>query len=90
MPDEGKSSSTLACSANMGNDSTNLDKAPRVNGKQIDLWKLFYVIRDRGGYDHVSAQKLEWRRVGHEFGLGPTNGAAYAFSLKSVFYKYLA
>lgn len=70
--------------------STNLDTTARVNGKHIDLFKLFDVVASRGGYDVVSSEKLAWRKVGQEFNLGQTNTAAYAFALKTVYYKNLA
>ncbi|KAL8768838.1 MAG: hypothetical protein Q9209_005019 [Squamulea sp. 1 TL-2023] len=69
---------------------TALDAAPRVNTKPIDLQKLYQVVLDLGGYDQVSRAKLEWRKVGQTFGLGSTNAAAYAFALKTVYYKNLA
>ena len=61
-----------------------------MNGKHIDLFKLFDVVGVRGGYDVVSSEKLAWRKVGQEFNLGQTNTAAYAFALKTVYYKNLA
>ena len=69
---------------------TNLDTNARVNGKHINLYKLFEVVQQRGGYDTVSSEKLAWRKVGQEFSLGQTNTAAYAFALKTVYYKNLA
>lgn len=69
---------------------TILEPQPRVNGKQINLYKLFNDVVERGGYDVVSAEKLAWRKIGHEFGLGSANAAAYAFLLKSVYYNNLA
>lgn len=45
---------------------------------------------DQGGYDQVSRAKLAWRKVGQAFGLGTNNAAAYAFALKTVYYKNLA
>ncbi|KAL8799943.1 MAG: hypothetical protein Q9200_007404 [Gallowayella weberi] len=69
---------------------TSLDIAPRVNGRSIDLQKLYQIVVDSGGYDQVSRAKLEWRKVGQIFGLGATNAAAYAFALKTVYYKNLA
>ncbi|SLM34566.1 DNA-binding RFX-type winged-helix domain [Lasallia pustulata] len=69
---------------------TPLDLGPRVNGKHIDLFKLFNLVMQRGGYDAVSSEKLAWRKVGQDFNLGQTNTAAYAFALKSVYYKNLA
>lgn len=67
-----------------------MDLGPRVNGKHIDLFKLFNLVMQRGGYDAVSSEKLAWRKVGQDFNLGQTNTAAYAFALKSVYYKNLA
>ena len=69
---------------------TSVDINARVNGKHIELYRLFAIVGDRGGYDAVSSQKLEWRKVGQEFALGQTNSAAYAFALKTVYYKNLA
>ncbi|KAL8932389.1 MAG: hypothetical protein Q9211_006343, partial [Gyalolechia sp. 1 TL-2023] len=69
---------------------TTLDTSPRVNGKPIDLQKLYQIVLSIGGYDQVCREKLAWRKVGHEFHLGATNAAAYAFALKTVFYKNLA
>ncbi|KAL9047004.1 MAG: hypothetical protein Q9214_000312 [Letrouitia sp. 1 TL-2023] len=69
---------------------TILETTPRVNGKNIDLQKLFNSVISQGGYDQVSREKLAWRRVGQEFHLGSTNAAAYAFALKTVYYKNLA
>ncbi|KAL8686476.1 MAG: hypothetical protein Q9224_005437, partial [Gallowayella concinna] len=69
---------------------TSLEVAPRVNGRSIDLQKLYQVVIELGGYDQVSRARLEWRKVGQIFGLGATNAAAYAFALKTVYYKSLA
>lgn len=69
---------------------TTFDSFPRVNGKPIDLQKLYSIVLNLGGYDQVSREKLAWRKVGHEFHLGATNAAAYAFALKTVYYKNLA
>jgi len=69
---------------------TSLDLQARVNGKHIDLYKFFNVVTSRGGYDAISAEKLAWRKVGQEFNLGSANAAAYAFALKTVYYKNLA
>ena len=69
---------------------TTVDFQARVNGKHIDLHKLYNHVTSRGGYDVVSAEKLAWRRVGQDFNLGTTNAAAYAFALKTLYYKNLA
>lgn len=59
-------------------------------GKDVDLYRLYKIVTSRGGYDAVSGQKLAWRRIGGDFHLGLTNAAAYAFALKTVYYKNLA
>ncbi|CAO1597040.1 Chromatin structure-remodeling complex protein rsc9 [Xanthoria calcicola] len=69
---------------------TALDAAPRVNNRPIELQKLYHIVLDHGGYDEVSRAKLAWRKVGQAFGLGTNNAAAYAFALKTVYYKNLA
>jgi len=66
-----------------------LDFQARVNGKHVDLFKLWSLITARGGYDAVTAEKLAWRRVGNDFNLGSANAAAYAFALKTLYYKNL-
>lgn len=68
----------------------NVDFQARVNTKHIDLYKLWNVVRSKGGYDAVSAEKLAWRKVGLDFNLGTANAAAYAFALKTTYYKNLA
>ena len=67
-----------------------VDLNTRVAGRHIDLHRLFKVVNARGGYDAISAEKLAWRKLGHEFGLGTANAAAYAFALKTTYYKNLA
>ena len=69
---------------------TPLDLQARVNGKHIDLFKFWNIVTSKGGYDAISAEKLAWRKVGQEFNLGSANAAAYAFALKTVYYKNLA
>ncbi|KAI4113536.1 MAG: hypothetical protein LQ338_008160 [Usnochroma carphineum] len=69
---------------------TTLEPSPRVAGKLIDLQKLYHTILKLGGYDQVSRTKLAWREVGREFHLGAQNAGAYAFALKSTYYKNLA
>ncbi|KAL9127554.1 MAG: hypothetical protein Q9217_003596 [Psora testacea] len=68
----------------------NVDFRTRVAGKVIDLQKLYDIVTARGGYDAVSAEKLAWRKIGVDFNLGSANAAAYAFALKTTYYKNLA
>lgn len=69
---------------------TTLEVAPRVAGKSIDLQRLYQIVLNLGGYDQVSRTKLAWRKIGLEFHLGANNAGAYAFALKSTYYKNLA
>lgn len=65
-------------------------KNAKVNSKLIDLFELFQVVADRGGYDRVSSEKLAWRKIALDFNVGHQNAAAYAFALKTLYYKNLA
>lgn len=69
---------------------THFEAEPRVGNQHVDLLRLFKLVVARGGYDAVSGEKLAWRKVGQEFGLGNSNLPALAFSLKSTYYKNLA
>ncbi|PON62908.1 ARID DNA-binding domain containing protein [Parasponia andersonii] len=54
--------------------------------KPVDLFKLFWVVREKGGYDSVSKKRL-WALVAKESGLGV--GASTA-GVKLVYLKYLS
>ncbi|KAE8453338.1 hypothetical protein EG329_011406 [Mollisiaceae sp. DMI_Dod_QoI] len=69
---------------------TQFDPNPKVANKHIDLLQLFNSVVEHGGYDRVSDEKLAWRKISTDFGLPANNLPAVAFSLKTVFYKYLA
>ncbi|KAI9805992.1 MAG: Chromatin structure-remodeling complex protein rsc9 [Phylliscum demangeonii] len=69
---------------------TNFDPEPRLGNRRVDLYRLFKAVVERGGYDAVSAEKLLWRKLGQEIGLGSTSLASLAFQLKSTYYKNLA
>ncbi|TKY63936.1 AT-rich interactive domain-containing protein 1 [Spatholobus suberectus] len=55
------------------------------DGQHVDLYKLFLVVRGKGGYDAVCNGKL-WDSVGVESGLGVSVGS----SVKLVYSKYLS
>jgi len=55
-----------------------------VNGQKIDLYKLFYLVNESGGYVKVS-KKGRWGFVTKELGL---NFEVYS-PVKLVYYKYL-
>lgn len=80
----------LACMDNMlKRFSIPIDLNIRVATKPIDLYRLYKIVTARGGYDAVSGEKLAWRGLALDFGLGTTNAAAYAFALKTAYYKNL-
>ncbi|XVF80098.1 hypothetical protein PTKIN_Ptkin15bG0043100 [Pterospermum kingtungense] len=54
------------------------------NGQPVDLFKLFLVVREKGGYNAVSESGL-WDLVAEESGLGLN----VASSVKLVYVKYL-
>lgn len=55
-----------------------------ANGLQVDLFKMFWVVRKLGGYDSASRKSL-WGFVAEECGLG-TGAIA---SIKLIYSKYL-
>ncbi|XP_010255292.1 PREDICTED: AT-rich interactive domain-containing protein 2 [Nelumbo nucifera] len=54
------------------------------DGRFVDLFKLFWVVRKKGGYDCVSKNRL-WASVSEEVGLG----SGVTSSVKLVYVKYL-
>lgn len=55
------------------------------NGKPVDLYKLFMVVKEKGGYDAVSKNRL-WDLVGEQSGLGISIGS----SVRLIYSKYLS
>ncbi|XP_024935075.2 AT-rich interactive domain-containing protein 2 [Ziziphus jujuba] len=53
-------------------------------GQQVDLFKLFRTVRDRGGHDRVSKKKL-WASVAKKSGLSLGASAA----VKLIYFKYV-
>ncbi|KAL2330270.1 hypothetical protein Fmac_017851 [Flemingia macrophylla] len=54
------------------------------NGEPLDLYKLFMVVKEKGGYDAVCKNRL-WDLVGEEYGLGVKVGS----SVELVYSKHL-
>ncbi|KAK4159086.1 hypothetical protein QBC43DRAFT_248238 [Cladorrhinum sp. PSN259] len=69
---------------------TPFDPEPKMGNLSIDLLKLFNYIVENGGYDKVSDEKLMWRKMCEGLGLMRHNAPADAYTLKQIFYKYLA
>ncbi|KAK7340273.1 hypothetical protein VNO77_20975 [Canavalia gladiata] len=55
------------------------------NGQPVDLYKLFMVVKGKGGYDAVCKNSL-WDLVGEEYGLGLKVGS----SVELVYSKHLS
>ncbi|XP_019103664.2 AT-rich interactive domain-containing protein 1 isoform X1 [Beta vulgaris subsp. vulgaris] len=54
------------------------------NGHSVDLLKLYFVVKFKGGFESVTRKKL-WDEVGLLYGLGPGFGSAF----KLIYLKYL-
>ncbi|PIA49282.1 hypothetical protein AQUCO_01300260v1 [Aquilegia coerulea] len=54
------------------------------DGQSVDLFKLFWVVREKGGFESVS-KFAKWGSVADEIGLG----SGFATSLKLFYFKYL-
>ncbi|XP_052728379.1 AT-rich interactive domain-containing protein 1 isoform X2 [Vigna angularis] len=55
------------------------------NGESLDLYKLFMVVKKKGGYDAVCKNRL-WDLVGEEYGLGVKVGS----DVEHVYSKHLS
>ncbi|EXJ76379.1 uncharacterized protein A1O5_00887 [Cladophialophora psammophila CBS 110553] len=69
---------------------TPFDREGKVSGRPISLHKLYRLVMERGGYDAVSSERMQWRTLVKEFGFGKTHEAVMTFQLKTVYYKNLA
>ncbi|KAI9714161.1 MAG: hypothetical protein M1812_006489 [Candelaria pacifica] len=69
---------------------TRLEREPHISNKAVDLWRLYNIVTEQGGYDAVTKAELGWRKIGQGFHFGMTNLPALAFSVKSAYYKNLA
>ena len=54
---------------------TPINKAPSLGGRDLNLYRLFKVVQNLGGYNRVTNQ-VKWRQVYSRMGLPPTNTAA--------------
>ena len=69
---------------------TTFDRDPKVAGRPINLLKLYKLVMGRGGYDQLSAERMQWRTLVKEFNFDSQHEAAMTFQLKSLYYKQLA
>jgi chromatin structure-remodeling complex subunit RSC9 len=74
-------------------DRTLFDPEPKLNGRHIDLFRLYRRVIEEGGYDRASDTKgnaLAWRRITGEFFPASSQITTLAFQVKTQYYKYLA
>ncbi|KIX03729.1 uncharacterized protein Z518_07282 [Rhinocladiella mackenziei CBS 650.93] len=69
---------------------TTFDREGKVSGRPISLHKLYKLVMERGGYDVLSAERMQWRSLVKEFGFGKTHEGVITFQLKTAYYKNLA
>ncbi|KAK7887826.1 Chromatin structure-remodeling complex protein rsc9 [Exophiala xenobiotica] len=69
---------------------TSFDRDGKVSGRPIPLHKLYKLVLARGGYDSLSAERMQWRTLVREFGFGKVHEGVMTFQLKTVYYKNLA
>ncbi|XP_064621700.1 AT-rich interactive domain-containing protein 4B-like isoform X2 [Lineus longissimus] len=70
----------------MDDRGTPINKAPIVGMKDLNLYRLFRVVRNIGGYNRVTNQ-MKWRLVWSKMGLPASNTAST--QIKTAYKKYL-
>ncbi|XP_033735580.1 AT-rich interactive domain-containing protein 4B-like isoform X2 [Pecten maximus] len=70
----------------MDDRGTPINKGPTLSNKDLNLYKLFKVVQNIGGYNKVTNQ-LKWRGVYAKMSLPPSNTASH--QIKNAYKKYL-
>ncbi|OWF38408.1 AT-rich interactive domain-containing protein 4B-like isoform X2 [Mizuhopecten yessoensis] len=70
----------------MDDRGTPINKGPTLGNKDLNLYKLFKVVQNIGGYNKVTNQ-LKWRGVYAKMSLPPSNTASH--QIKTAYKKYL-
>ncbi|XP_076464526.1 uncharacterized protein LOC143296465 isoform X2 [Babylonia areolata] len=70
----------------MDDRATPINKGPCIGNKDLNLYRLFRVVQNLGGYNKVTNQ-MKWRLVYSKMGLPPSNTAAH--QIKNAYKKYL-
>lgn len=70
----------------MDDRATPINKGPCIGNKDLNLYRLFRVVQNIGGYNKVTNQ-MKWRLVYSKMGLPPSNTAAH--QIKNAYKKYL-
>ncbi len=67
---------------------TPMNKIPAVNKVDLDLHRLYTIVRKFGGYNKVTKQR-SWNEVYKKLGLPNSSNASHVLSLKSAYERYL-
>lgn len=70
----------------MDDRGTPINKGPCIGNKDLNLYRLFRVVQNIGGYNKATNQ-MKWRLVYSKMGLPPSNTAAH--QIKNAYKKYL-
>ncbi|CAH1792792.1 unnamed protein product [Owenia fusiformis] len=65
---------------------TPINKTPQIGNQDLNLYKLFRLVREIGGFNKVTNQ-MKWRHVYNRMGLPITGTASH--QIKSAYKKYL-
>ncbi|XP_023209385.1 AT-rich interactive domain-containing protein 4B-like [Centruroides sculpturatus] len=66
---------------------TPINRAPTVSGRDLNLYKLFNIVQQMGGYNRVTNQN-KWRTIYTKMGLVMTNPAC-SIQIKKAYKRYL-
>ncbi len=72
----------------MDDRGTPMNKIPAVNKVDLDLHRLYTIVRKFGGYNRVSKQR-SWNDVYKKLGLPNASNASHILSLKTAYERYL-
>lgn len=68
--------------------SVSINKLPCIDKRAIDLYRLYRVVKLRGGFDNCCNDKL-WAQIGRELGFYGKISSSLSSSIKSVYQKYI-
>ena len=68
--------------------SISINKLPCIDKRAIDLYRLYRVVKLRGGFDNCCNDKL-WAQIGRELGFYGKISSSLSSSIKSVYQKYI-
>lgn len=68
--------------------SISINKLPCIDKRAIDLYRLYRVVKLRGGFENCCNDKL-WAQIGRELGFYGKISSSLSSSIKSVYQKYI-